>query len=88
VADYHPIIANAVSTLDPNTGEARRRLYARARAAILAEIRRAYPPLDQSEIMATRKSLEDAIGKIEMRARREQRADGGPIQGHHRRGYG
>jgi len=65
MADYHSIIAKAVSTLDPNTGEARRRLYGRARAALLSEIRRAYPPLDQSDIMATRKSLEEAIGKVE-----------------------
>jgi hypothetical protein len=78
MADYYSIIAKAVSTLDPNTREARRRLYGRARAALLAEIRRAYPPLDQSDIMATRKSLEEAIGKVETQAQREQRAHQAP----------
>jgi hypothetical protein len=53
-------------------------LYGRARAALLAEIRRAYPPLDQSYIMATRKSLEEAIGKVETQAQREQRAHQAP----------
>jgi hypothetical protein len=72
MADYQSIIAKAVSTLDPNTREARRRLYGRARTALLAEIRRACPPLDQPDIMATRKSLEVAIGKVEAQAQREQ----------------
>jgi hypothetical protein len=74
MADYYSIIAKAISTLDPNTREARRRLYGRARTALLAEIRRAYPPLDPPGIMATRKSLEVAIGKVEVEAQREQRA--------------
>jgi hypothetical protein len=70
MADYHSIIARAVSTLHPNTGEARRRLYGRARATVLAEMRRAYPLLDQCDIMAARKSLEEAIANVEMQARR------------------
>jgi hypothetical protein len=72
MADYHSIVAKAVSALDPNTGEARRRLYGRARA--LVEMRRAYPPLEQSDITAAQISLEEAIGKVETQARREQRA--------------
>jgi hypothetical protein len=74
MADYYSILARAVRSLDLNTPAARRRLYGRARAALLAEIRRAYPPLDQSDIMAIRKSLEEAIGKVETQAQREQRA--------------
>jgi hypothetical protein len=74
MADYHSIIAKAVSSLDPNTGEARRRLYGRSRTALLAEIRRAHPPLDHSEILVARKSLEEAIGKVETQALREPSA--------------
>jgi hypothetical protein len=74
MTDYYSIISRAIGTLDSNAREARLRLYGRARTALLAEIRRAYPPLDQPDIMATRKSLEVAIGKVEAQAQREQRA--------------
>jgi hypothetical protein len=65
MADYFSIIAKAVSAFDPNTGAARRRLYERARAALLAEMNSAIPLLDQSDIMAAQMSLELAIGQIE-----------------------
>ena len=80
MADYRSIIAKAVSRLDPNTGEARRRLYGRARTALLAEMRKVYPPLDHYEIMVARKSLEEAIGKVEAQARREQPAHKEPTE--------
>jgi hypothetical protein len=73
MADYRSIIAKAVSTLDPNTEEARRRLYERARSAVMAEMRKAEPALDQSDIMAAQMSLELAIGEVEADAQREQR---------------
>ena len=59
--DYHTIIAKAVSALHPNTGDTRRRLYERARAALLAELRSA----DHSDIMAAQMLLELAIGEVE-----------------------
>ncbi len=74
MADYQSIIAKAVSALDPNTGEARRRLYERARSAVIAEMHRAEPALDRSDIMAAQMSLELAIGEVEADAQREQRA--------------
>jgi hypothetical protein len=80
MADYYSILARAVRGLDLNTPAVRRRLYGRARAALLAEIQRAYPPLDQSKIMATRKSLEEAIGTVETQARREQSAHQSPTE--------
>jgi hypothetical protein len=73
MADYYSIIANAVSTLDPNTEGARRRLYERARSAVISEMHRAEPALDQSDIMAAQMSLELAIGEVEADAQREQR---------------
>jgi hypothetical protein len=65
MADYYTIIAKAVGGLDPNTGEARRRLYDRARVALVAEMRSARNALDECDILAAQRSLEEAIGKIE-----------------------
>ena len=59
--DYCTIIAKAVRTLHPNTGDTRRRLYERARAALLTELRSA----DHSDIMAAQMLLELAIGEVE-----------------------
>jgi hypothetical protein len=65
MADYYTIIAKAVGGLDPNTGAARRRLYDRARVALVAEMRSARNALDESDILAAQRSLEEAIGQIE-----------------------
>ena len=65
MADYYTIIAKAVGGLDPNTGAARRRLYDRARVALVAEMRSARNALDKSDIVAAQRSLEEAIGQIE-----------------------
>ena len=59
--DYYTIIAKAVSTLHPNTGDTRRRLYERARTALLTELRIA----DPSNIRAAQMLLELAIGEVE-----------------------
>jgi hypothetical protein len=65
MADYYTIIERAVGGLDPNTGAARRRLYDRARVALVAEMRSARNGLDESDILAAQRSLEEAIRKIE-----------------------
>ena len=74
MADYYSIIANAVSALDCNTEDARQRLYQRARAALIAEMRGAEPALNQSDILVARISLEEAIGEVEAEARRDRGA--------------
>jgi hypothetical protein len=56
MADYYTIIAKAVDGLDPNTGAARRRLYDRARVALVAEMRSARNGLDESDILAAQRS--------------------------------
>ena len=38
MADYYPLIARAVAGLEKNTGDARRVLYERARAALVAQV--------------------------------------------------
>jgi hypothetical protein len=75
MSDYYSIIAKAVHALSPNTGEARRRLYDRARGALNGEMRNAQLSLDQSEILAARMALEAAINKVEAEL---ARAEEGP----------
>jgi hypothetical protein len=59
-----------VATLDPNTGEARRRIYERARGALGGETRSTGLPLDKSDILAAQMSLEEAITRVETEALR------------------
>jgi hypothetical protein len=72
MADYYSIIAKAVEALDPNTGEARRRTYERARGALSGETRSAGLPLDKSDILAAQMSLEEAIARVETEALRAE----------------
>ncbi len=72
MADYYSIIAGAVATLDPNTGEARRRIYERARGALGGETRSAGLPLAKPDILAAQMSLEEAIARVETEALRAE----------------
>ena len=66
MADYHPLIARAVEGLGTSSGEARRSLYERARAALVAQLRGIDPPLSEADITRERLALEDAmlLGKM------------------------
>lgn len=82
MADYYPLIARAIAGLDPTApGEARRALYARARTALIQQLRSVQPPLSESEITRERLSLEEAVRKVEseaaQRAREASRPGGG-----------
>src|SRR6266700_5899681 len=85
MADYYPLIARAVSGLDPSApGESRRALYERARAALIAQLRGVQPPLSESEITRERLSLEEAVRKVESEAAqraRDARSGGGASRG-------
>src|SRR5579862_7164545 len=78
MADYHPLIARAVEGLGSSTGEARRGLYERARAALVAQLRSIEPPLSEADITRERLALEDAIRKVEAEAARKARAEPRP----------
>jgi hypothetical protein len=71
MTDYHPLIARAVDGLAKNTGEARRGLYERARAALVAQLRAVEPALSESDITKERLALEEAIRKVEAEAARK-----------------
>src|SRR5689334_6096927 len=75
MADYHPLITRAVEGLSNSTAEARRTLYERARAALVAQLRGIDPPLSEAEITRERLALEDAIRKVEAESVRKARAE-------------
>jgi hypothetical protein len=79
MADYYPLIARAISGLDPSApGESRRALYERARAALIQQLRSVDPPLSESEITRERLALEEAVRKVESEAaQRAREARGG-----------
>jgi hypothetical protein len=79
-ADYCSVIAKAVRMLGHSTEEARHRMYERARATVLAEMSRAHPPVDPSDLLEAQMCLEAAIKEIEADALRSQAraATGGP----------
>jgi hypothetical protein len=72
--DYCSVIAKAAGVLGQSTADARHRVYERARSTVLAEMNRAYPPVDQADILAAQMCLEAAIKEIEAAARRNQPA--------------
>ena len=71
--DYYPLVTRIVAGLDSNTGESRRVLYGRARAALCEQLRGVSPPLTDSEITRERLSLEAAIRRFEAEAIRRPR---------------
>jgi hypothetical protein len=74
MADYYPLIARAITGLDPSApGESRRALYQRARAALIAQLRSVEPPLSESQITRERLSLEEAVRKVESEAAQRAR---------------
>jgi len=73
MADYTPLIARAVEGLERNTGENRRVLYERARAALVAQLRSIEPALEEGDITSERLALEDAIRKVEADAAKRGR---------------
>ena len=71
MADYYPLIARAVAGLEKNTGENRRALYERARAALLTQLRSLTPALNESDITRERLALEESIRKVEAESARK-----------------
>ena len=63
MADYYPLIAQAVIGLD--NGQDRRRLYERGQNALVTELRAVRPPLSESVIAKERLDLEETIRKVE-----------------------
>ena len=65
MADWYPLMSDAIAALDKKTSEARRAFYDRARTALADSLRKADPPLSLAFIEHERLALENAIGKVE-----------------------
>lgn len=65
MADYYPLIARAVGTLNPNTPEQRRALYDRARRTLVDQLRIKDPTLTQIDVKAESAALDAAIQRVE-----------------------
>jgi len=78
MADYYPLIARAVAGLDKNTGDARRALYERARAALVAQLRSVSPALSESDVTRERLALEEAVRKVEAESVRQAKLESRP----------
>jgi len=65
LADYYPLIAQAVHRLEHSTAETRQTIYDRARAAMSAQLRIMTPALPESVINREQLALERAIRKVE-----------------------
>jgi hypothetical protein len=67
MTDYLPLLTRAVANLK-NNPEARRKVYDRARQALLAQLRAMNPPLAEAEITRERLALEEAIRRLDQQA--------------------
>ena len=67
MTDYLPLLSRAVANLDSNP-EGRRKVYDRARQALLAQLRAMNPPLAEAEITRERLALEEAIRRLDQQA--------------------
>ena len=65
MADYYPLLMRALDGLPDPAPEARRRVYERARAALIAQLRSLNPPVAEAEILRECLSLDDAVQRIE-----------------------
>jgi hypothetical protein len=72
LADYYPLIAQAVNRLEQSTAETRGTIYDRARAAMVA-LRGLTPPLSESDINREQLALEIALKKVETESLRRSR---------------
>jgi len=62
--NYFPLISRAVARLEKNTGESRRALYDGARSALLSQLRRVVPALDEHEITRERRAGAEIVARI------------------------
>src|SRR5215469_11501275 len=76
MADFYSILSKGINALDRSMPEARWRLYERAIAALIAEMRGSDPALNQSEFQVAWRFLKEAIVKIEIEIEAEAETEG------------
>jgi hypothetical protein len=72
MADYYPLISDAIAALEKKSSEGRSAFYDRARAILTDKLWKADPPLSEAMIEQERLALEDAISKVEADATRSE----------------
>jgi hypothetical protein len=65
MADYYPLLAQAIAGLSEPTPEARRAIYERARNALFGQLRNLDPPIPEDAIEREAQALEVAIAQLE-----------------------
>lgn len=65
MADYYPLLARAVSGLTEAPQEQRQAIYARARKALLGQLRGITPPVPEADIERESQALDEAIARLE-----------------------
>ena len=68
MADYYGLLARAVQALPRNEKSSRLEIYAKARHALIRQLKAIDPPLPPEEISKQRLSLEEAIRRVEREA--------------------
>lgn len=68
MVDYYPVLDRAIAALNPNTKEARRVLYDRARRALVDGLRASDPKLSDTDLRTQSAALEAAIRRVESEA--------------------
>jgi hypothetical protein len=66
MADYYSLISRAVSAIPSSSIEAREAVYARARNALVSQLKNIQPPVGEADIRAESRALEEAIARIEL----------------------
>ncbi|SFK17124.1 hypothetical protein [Methylocapsa palsarum] len=66
MADYYPLLARAVAALSDSTPESRAAIYARARNALLGQLRSLDPPVPEADVERESRALQDAIARLEI----------------------
>jgi len=77
MTDYLPLLSRAVANLE-NNPEGRRKVFDRARQALLAQLRSMNPPLAEAEITRERLALEEAIRRLDQQAAKPEAASSPP----------
>ena len=67
MAEFDTLLDRAIGRLQPNTDGARRDIYAKARNAVIGELKAISPPLAAGEISRRALELEEAIRRVEQK---------------------
>jgi hypothetical protein len=86
MADYYPLISDAIAALEKKGSEGRSAFYDRARAILTDKLWKANPPLSEAMIEQERLALEDAISRVEADATRSEETRGEETRGEETRG--